>query len=162
MLIGVISDTHLAGEPIPGHVIEILSGSDMILHAGDILEMRVIEQLSALAPTFAVRGNMDRRDVELSLPASRVVEAEGFRIGLTHGWGSPSGMPARIESEFTGVDCIVFGHTHNSLVGVRDGLLFFNPGSPTDRKFASRNTIGFLEVTDIISPRIVDVVDQAG
>jgi putative phosphoesterase len=157
LLIGVLSDTHLLGKPVPDHIIEVLSGSDLILHAGDILEMRIIDQLSRVAPTYAVKGNMDVAEVQHLLPARRVIEAGEFRIGLTHGHGPPGGMARRVQAEFDGVDCIVFGHTHNSHVEELDGILFFNPGSPTDRVFASRNTVGFLEVADIITPRIVDI-----
>lgn len=157
MLIGVVSDTHLAGKPVPGYVMEALRGCDLILHAGDILEMAVLEQLSAVAETLAVRGNMDSVEVAGGLPARRVVQVEGFRIGLTHGHGAPDGIIKRVSGEFEDVDCIVFGHTHQPLYGVRGGILYFNPGSPTDRVFASGNTVGFLEVTDIITPRIEEV-----
>ena len=160
MLIGVVSDTHLLGSTIPEHIIEALRGSDLILHAGDILDMAVVEQLSAVAEVRAVKGNMDRGEVAMGLPERRVIEVEGFKIGLTHGHGAPAGMTYRVREEFGDVDCIVFGHTHQPLSGVRDGILFFNPGSPTDRMFATRNTVGFLEVADIISPRIVDVAEH--
>lgn len=157
MLVGVISDTHLLGEPVPEPVMQALAGSEMILHAGDIVEMAVLQQLSTIAETFAVHGNMDHGDTARLLPARRTVEAHGFRIGLTHGHGPPSGIVERVAAEFDHVDCIVFGHTHNPVVETRGGVLFFNPGSPTDRMFASRNTVGFLEITDIITPRIVDL-----
>lgn len=157
LLIGVVSDTHLLGKTLPEHVIAALGGCDLILHAGDILDMAVLEQLSSIAETRAVKGNMDTGEVASGLPGRRLIEVEGFAIGLTHGHGAPAGMTGRVRGEFDHVDCIVFGHTHQPLAGVRDGVLFFNPGSPTDGKFATRNTVGFLEVTDIISPRIMDV-----
>lgn len=161
MLVGVVSDTHLFGTPVPEHVMDALGGSDLILHAGDILEMAVIEQLSTIAETFAVRGNMDHGEVLGVLPARRVLDVMGFRIGLTHGHGPPSGITWKVAAEFGHVDCIVFGHTHEPLIKERDGVLFFNPGSPTDRMFAKRNTLGFLEIGDVISPRIVDLEVRA-
>jgi len=157
LLIGVISDTHLRGKPVPEGILEVLSGSDIILHAGDILELAVLDELSRVATTVAVRGNMDHGETERALPEKRVLELSGFKIGLTHGYGAPSGITWKVRSMFDSVDCVVFGHTHHPLVKERGGTLFFNPGSPTDRMFASRNTVGFLELTDKIEPRIVDV-----
>lgn len=160
MVIGVISDTHLFGKPVPRCVLEALEGSDMILHAGDILEMSVIEELSTVAKTIAIRGNMDHGDVSRELPSRAVVEAGGFRIGLTHGSGPPTGITGRVRREFGEVDCIVFGHTHSPLVKEKGGVLFFNPGSPTDKMFARRHTIGFLDVADKIRPRILDLGER--
>jgi len=159
MLIGCISDTHLMGHPLGDHVLRVFDGVDLILHAGDILEMAVIEQLSTVAPTLAVKGNMDHGEVAKTLPEKRVVEAEGFKIGLTHGHGAPSGITHKVARLFEGegCDCIVFGHTHNGLIKERGNVLFFNPGSPTDRMFARKNSVGLLAVTDKIEPRIVEV-----
>jgi len=155
LLLGILSDTHLLDRPVPGHVIEALGGADMILHAGDILDMSVIEQLSGIAETYAVRGNMDHGDAARLLPESRVLEVGGFRIGLTHGHGPPHGMPGKVRGMFDEVDCVVFGHTHQPLIEKSGGVLFFNPGSPTDRMFAKASTVGLLEVTDRLRPRIV-------
>jgi uncharacterized protein len=164
MRIGCISDTHLMGRPVPDPVIEALEGVDLILHAGDILELAVLEQLSAIAETQAVKGNMDHGEVASVLPDRRVIKAGKFKIGLTHGHGPPSGITWKVARVFEGegCDCIVFGHTHNSLIKERNGVLFFNPGSPTDRMFARRNTVGVLEVTDKIEPFIIDVRKDAG
>jgi len=155
LMIGVISDTHLLGKPVPDSILKSLRGVDMILHAGDILEMPVIDQLSRIAETVAVRGNMDHGDVVHALPDNRLIEVEGFKIGLTHGFGPPMGMPRKVRGMFEDVDAIVYGHTHEPHIQESDGVLFFNPGSPTDKMFSSVNTIGMLEVTDRLSPRIV-------
>lgn len=163
MLIGVLSDTHLMGRPLPRKVMDVLEGSDLIMHAGDILEMRVLDQLSEIAETVAVKGNMDHGEVARLLPETRVIEAGDFSIGLTHGYGPPSNITRKVQKKFDrDLDCIVFGHTHRPLIKERAGTLFFNPGSPTDRMFATRNTVGFLEVTDKIIPRIVDLSDAGG
>jgi len=164
LLIGCISDTHLMGRPLPDSVTAAFDGVDLILHAGDILEMAVVEQLSAIAETLAVKGNMDHGEVARTLPEKRVVEAGPFKIGLTHGHGPPSGITWKVARMFEGegCECIVFGHTHNSLIKERNGVLFFNPGSPTDRMFARKHTVGLLEVTDKIEPRIIEVHDSKG
>jgi uncharacterized protein len=157
VLLGVVSDTHLLGQPVPDCVMDALEGSDLILHAGDILEMAVLERLSHIAETVAVKGNMDHGEVASRLPARRVIEVGGFKIGLTHGYGPPSNITWKVGAMFDDVDCVVFGHTHEPLIKRRKGVLYFNPGSPTDRMFAARHTVGFLEVTEEIAPRILDL-----
>ena len=159
MLIGCVSDTHLAGRPVPRAVLDAFEGTDLILHAGDILDMSVLEELSAVAETLAVRGNMDRGHTARSLPEKRVIEAGGFKIGLTHGGGSPLGIVGRVAAAFDGegCDCIVFGHTHSATIKERDGVTFFNPGSPTDRIFARHNSVGLLQLTDKVEARVVQL-----
>jgi len=157
MKIAVISDTHLRGTKFPEHIAELLTGSDMIIHAGDILELPIIDELRSIARVVAVRGNMDSAEVRRELPSRQVIELAGFKIGVTHGQGAPSGIVERVRTEFGDVDCIIFGHTHQPLVLEKEGILFFNPGSPTDRIFAKRNTIGFLHVGDVIRPEIVEI-----
>lgn len=161
MLLGVLSDTHLVETPVPVSVVEAFRGVDMILHAGDILDMGVIEQLSGIAETLAVRGNMDHGEAARVLPEIEVVEVGGFRIGLAHGHGPPGGVPGVVRGLFEGVDCVVFGHTHQPHIGYMGGVLMFNPGSPTDRVFASESTAGLIEVTDSLEPRIL-YLDRPG
>lgn len=155
MLVGVIADTHLTGKPLPETVKEALRGVDIILHAGDIVEIEVLDELSGIAETYAVKGNMDRGDAARLLPESRLLELGGFKIGLTHGSGPPGGIVERVRRVFDDVDCVVFGHTHDPVILWKDGVLFFNPGSPTDLRFTDTNALGFLELTDQIEPRIL-------
>lgn len=159
MRIGVLSDTHVKDGALPGWLTDRLDGVDMILHAGDILEMSVIEQLSGIAETFAVHGNMDRGDTAESLPDKRIVEAGRFRIGLTHGAGAPWGMAKKVLLKFAGdeVDCVVFGHTHRPCVETAQGVLLFNPGSALDTRFSSRRTMGMLAVNDKLEGQIIDL-----
>ncbi len=155
MLIAVISDTHLRDKLLPDQVIDALSGADLILHAGDILDMQVLDQLSEIAQTIAVTGNMDQVNVASVLPECRLIEVEGFKIGLTHGYGPPGDMTGKVRAMFDDVDCIIFGHTHQPLIEESEGVLYFNPGSPTDKIFAKANTVGLLEVSNRLSPRLV-------
>jgi putative phosphoesterase len=153
--LGVISDTHLYRSPMPSGAMEALEGSDMILHAGDILEMAVLRELEAIAPVVAVAGNMDHGDVLEALPKKRIIDLAGRRVGLTHGSGAPFHISSRLRREFEGVDVIVFGHTHQAYNREEDGIYFFNPGSPTDRVFAPYRSVGRLELGDGIRGRIV-------
>jgi putative phosphoesterase len=153
--LGVISDTHLYRRPLPDQVLQVLQGAELILHAGDILEMAVLEELEEIAPVVAVAGNMDHGEVLQALPAKRVVEVEGYRIGLIHGSGAPQQMTNRLRGEFEEVDAIVFGHTHQAYNRVEGGIYFFNPGSPTDRMFAPYRSVGIIEVGEKLAGRIV-------
>lgn len=159
MKIGVISDTHVpvVADVLPEEIVERFDGVDMILHAGDLVSLDIIKQLESIAPTIAVRGNMDYSDVRSALPVKTVVDAERFKIGLIHGGGAPWDIVERVKNEFEGVDAIVFGHTHQVLNEVVGGILFFNPGTPTDTRFSARRTIGFLEAGKDLKGRIVDV-----
>ncbi len=119
--------------------------------------MNVLRQLGTIAETVAVKGNMDHGEVARLLPKKRVVDIEGHKIGLIHGWGPPSGITRKVEREFGDVDCVVFGHTHEALIKWHGGKLFFNPGSATDRMFAPKNTVGFLEIGREIIPEVIEV-----
>lgn len=157
MKIGVLSDTHLHNpdDDLPAAVVELLRGVDMVLHAGDITHPSVIDFLQTIAPTHAVLGNMDDSRLHGSLPLKKVVEAGIFRIGLIHGWGAPDGLEERVEKEFDDVHCIVYGHTHYPACHRRNSVLFFNPGSPTDRRWAPYRSIGILTVSDELKGEIV-------
>jgi putative phosphoesterase len=148
MRIAVLSDTHLrAGKPLPRFVWEQLTQIDMILHAGDLTNMGLLEELSCIAPVRAVRGNCDGWDV--SLPDRDVIEYEAFRIGLIHGdSGKGKNTAERAYSAFTdtSVDVIVFGHSHTPFMEWRDGTLLFNPGSPTDKRREPQYSFGLLEI----------------
>jgi putative phosphoesterase len=160
MKIAVLSDTHipLTSSDLPKEVYQGIAGVNMILHAGDIVEEEFLEKLSTIAPVRAVCGNMDDEKIGRKLPKKDILRVEGVSIGLIHGWGPPSGLIEVVDREFKNVDAIVFGHSHNPLSEVRGGVLFFNPGSPTDKIFAPYNSYGILEVRGkIITPKIIRI-----
>jgi putative phosphoesterase len=148
--IGVISDTHLLSvdDRFAQLMRRCFHDVDVVIHAGDLVDERVFEFLSSWR-LIAVLGNMDRGPLTDMLPGKRIEELGGKRIGITHGWGSPAGLPERVREEFRSdsVDCIVFGHSHATHISTGQGVLLFNPGSPTDRRFAEKNTVGFLKIT---------------
>lgn len=157
MKIGVISDTHLArpDERFLAIIRKHFHDAELILHAGDLVDLSVLDAFGDVK-VLGVCGNMDPPRVEEEMPAKRVVDVGRFRIGLIHGWGSPHDLEDRIRGEFTGVDCIVYGHSHYPANHVRDGVLFFNPGTACDRRWSVSNTVGILEVgEDSIAGRII-------
>lgn len=153
--IGVLSDTHLrAAEPaLTRALAQAFAGVDMILHAGDLTNLAVLDCLQAPL-IHAVAGNMDGAEVANQLPRKLVVEVEGKRIGLIHGWGSPFGLAGRVRGEFDQVDCVVFGHSHRSLNAVTGRVLMFNPGSASGG-FIGSGTVGILTVDKEVSGKIV-------
>ena len=157
--IGVISDTHLhSAEDLPKELLRILTGVEMILHAGDLVELDVLEGLKKISPkVHAVCGNMDSAKVKNSLPDEEVIQINQFRIGLTHGMGAPFNLMRTVKEKFKNkkVDCIVYGHSHMPQNKIHQGVFYFNPGSPTDKFFAPYNSCGILEIDKQISGKIV-------
>ncbi len=148
MRIAVLSDTHIpvTADDLPKAVYDGIKGVDLILHAGDLVELEVVDRLSAIAPVKAVCGNMDNASACSKLPKKEIIKVGSVTIGLIHGWGASVDLPERLSKEFSGVDAIIFGHSHNPLNEKRNGILFFNPGSPTDKVFAPYNSYGMLEI----------------
>jgi len=156
----VLSDTHIprSAHDLPKQVYDEIENVEMILHAGDFVEKSLLEKLSALRETKAVYGNMDSVKLKEALNAKEVLQLGRFRVGLIHGYGAPSELMNTIKEEFTSVDAVVFGHSHSAVNTVWDGVLYFNPGSPTDKIFASSNSYGILEITDKkIEGRIIKI-----
>jgi len=143
--LGVVADTHIPDRmrALPQAALDALRGVDAILHAGDVCVRPVLDTLAQIAPVHAVRGN---RDLFVRLPRTLRLEFEGVRLGLTHGHGGLAGYVreklryytvgftddhylAQVRASFSGVDVIVFGHSHRPVNQRRDGVLLFNPGS---------------------------------
>lgn len=155
--IGVISDTHLRepGLELGPALTQVWGQVDMILHAGDLVSMSVLDALEA-PDVVAVAGNMDDYLVSQSLPTKLVIQMEGTRIGLIHGWGPPMGLAGRVMKEFEEVDAIVFGHSHRPTNTVKNGILLFNPGS-YGRGFLGSGTVGVLTVDKGIKGEIIQL-----
>ncbi|MEA2014426.1 MAG: metallophosphoesterase family protein [Thermodesulfobacteriota bacterium] len=156
MKIGVISDTHLdvSDNRLERIVEDHFHDVDLVLHAGDIVELDVLDVFRG-REVHAVAGNMDHDSVRGLFPVKQVLEIEGRRIGLIHGWGSPFGLEEKVLREFYDVECVVYGHTHKAMNEARKGILLFNPGSPTDQRFASHNSVGILDIGTEISGKII-------
>lgn len=162
MLVAAISDTHLpkGARRLPEACVERLRAADLILHAGDLSTLEVLEELRALGPpVHAVYGNADGPAVRELLPKELVVEAGGIRIGMAHVPGPAAGHEERLVRRFPGCDAVVYGHTHLPEVERHDGVWILNPGSPTERRRAPAHTMLVLEIdAGDIRPELV-VVD---
>lgn len=147
--IGVISDTHLKGyDRYLDDIIEAhFSDVDMFIHAGDMVRSDVLDPFYATGKEiYAVAGNMDPVEVQSRYASKRVIHVENIKIGIIHGWGSPAGIRQRIAGEFPGCEAVVYGHTHQPFCGYEANIFFFNPGSPTDSRFTSYNSVGIIKV----------------
>lgn len=145
MRIGLISDTHSEWHPaIP----EIFAGVNVILHAGDVGDLSILQRLESLAPVYAVRGNCDHRHELMHLPRSRIIEIADLRIGLAHGDQYPfdelEEALARCYRE-QNVHAVVYGHTHRPLHTLIGRLVVINPGAVQRLHRESTRTIAVLE-----------------
>jgi uncharacterized protein len=143
--IAVISDTHMpkGGRSLPDACVARLQAADLIIHAGDLIELEILNDLRRYAPVKAVHGNVDDVAVQAALPATTTVRAEGVRIAIVHDSGPAHGRLARLRSRFPDADAVIFGHSHMPLhERGEDGFQIFNPGSPTERRRAPAHTMG--------------------
>lgn len=157
MKVGVLSDTHVpdAARFLPPAVFEHFKGVDLILHAGDIVDLSVLEELRAIAPVEAVAGNMDDTAAHRILPHKKVLSLGNYSVGLIHGKFKIDIQREMIAREFENVDLIVYGHSHMPFWGKLGTVFFLNPGSPTDKRYAPYNSIALLNIGDAITAEII-------
>lgn len=143
--IAIVSDTHMprGGRRLPDACVARLRAADVIVHAGDLMQMSVLRDLRALGTVVAVHGNVDDDEVRAELPAQAVLEASGLRIGIVHDAGPARGRLARMRARFPDAAAVIFGHSHIPLhERGESGFQIFNPGSPTERRRAPHHTMG--------------------
>jgi len=148
--IGVISDTHIAegGRQLPPVILDAFKQVDLIVHAGDIVSLGVIEELKSACPeVVVVSGNMDPEAIRKKYPVKQILEILGYRIGLMHGAGPAIGLVDLLKAAFAQDDCdlVIFGHSHKVMNERVGRILFFNPGSATDIS-AAYNSYGIIEL----------------
>ena len=137
---------------LPEACLERLRAADLILHAGDLSTVAVLEELRGLGPpVHAVHGNADEPALRELLPDELVVEAAGTRIGMTHVPGPAAGRAERLVGRFPGCDAVVFGHTHLPEAERHGSVWLLNPGSPTERR---RGPFHSMLVLDVRAGRI--------
>jgi putative phosphoesterase len=149
MRIGVLSDSHVASfDQLNDKILTALAEVDLIVHAGDFVAKDVLDGLKRMGEVKAVRGNMDSNEIKSILPEKELLEIEGKKIGIIHGWGSPYGIDDRVGNVFSRVDIIIFGHSHYPQNETKNGVLFFNPGQ-------ARNSFGILTIGAEVSGEII-------
>ena len=135
MKLAILSDTHGLLRP---EVAEHLKTADAILHGGDVNKPGIVDQLERYAPLYIVRGNNDKEWAE-QLPHDLTVTLGGVTFYLVHN-------KKEVPADLTGVDAVVFGHSHKYLLEERDGVLWLNPGSCGPRRFHQEITMMMAEV----------------
>lgn len=155
--LGLISDTHAPQRctVLPSVIFDVLQGVDLLLHAGDVGALWVLDQLSQLAPVVAVHGNDDTAESQQNLPFQQVLTIGGQRILLWHSHypDQATEMASRQGDEIrpklqrslhqakqAGATIVVFGHWHIPLVDEQDGILIINPGAIASGNFITRQT----------------------
>ena len=149
--VGLISDTHGLLRP---EALDLLRGSDFIVHAGDVGDPQILDELAPLAPVTAVRGNVDTAAWARSLPETAVLEVDrSTRLYVLHRIEDLGLDPAAV-----GCHAVVFGHTHKPGTQWRDGVLYVNPGSAGRRRFSLPISCGRLHVQEgQVSAELVEV-----
>ena len=135
MKLAILSDTHGLLRP---EVAEHLKTADAILHGGDINKPGIVDQLEQYAPLYVVRGNNDKEWAE-QIPHDLTVTLGGVTFYLVHN-------KKEVPADLTGIDAVVFGHSHKYLLEERDGVLWLNPGSCGPRRFHQEITMMMAEV----------------
>jgi putative phosphoesterase len=149
LAIGVLSDTHVwanGRRTLPAEVPSLFRrfGVGLILHAGDINDDAVLSILSPVAPLIAVYGNNDSAELRSILAIRETLHAGNHRIGLIHGHGGRSAREVAFGAFPEPCDLVVYGHSHIPKIEQRGGTVYFNPGSPTDRRWGPHFGIGLI------------------
>jgi uncharacterized protein len=147
-MVGVLADTHGL---LRSGALEALAGCELLVHAGDVGKPEILESLQALAPVYAVRGNVDWGAWAQSLPETQVVAVEGVQLYVLHDL-----YELDIDPAAAGFQAVISGHTHQPLVEERAGVLYINPGSAGPRRFNRRVSLARLAVDgEALSAEIV-------
>lgn len=140
MLVAVLSDTHGLLRP---EVLPAIAGADHILHAGDVGNIEILDQLRTVAPVTAIRGNIDQHGPCAELPATEAVELNGCLIYIVHAINDLD-----IAPKAAGVKVIVYGHSHQPSIQSHKGILYLNPGSCGPQRFKLPVTLAWLRIEE--------------
>ncbi len=160
MEIAIISDTHLprGRRRLPAACRERLRAADLIVHAGDLMRLEVLDSLRALNRVVAVHGNVDDAAVRAALPETALVTGGRHRIAVVHDAGPAAGRLGRLRARFPEADAVIFGHSHIPRhERAADGFQIFNPGSPTDRRRQAHHTMGLCQAGHELEFQLVEL-----
>ena len=148
--VGLIADTH---DLLRDEAVAFLSGSDHIIHAGDIMKEQILQPLADLAPVTVVRGNNDRSAWGQSLPETAFITLEQVGIYVIHDLKDLAVDPVEL-----GARVVISGHSHTPLITERGGVLYVNPGSAGRRRFKLPISVAELSIAGReVSARIVEL-----
>ena len=149
-LIGLISDTH---GRLPQSVSKVFQKTDLIIHAGDIGDPKIVASLEKIAPTTAIQGNMDMGKWARQLRQNETININHNRLYVIHNI-----YKLDINAERGSYHVVIFGHTHRPLVEKQKGVLYVNPGSAVLPRFGYPPSVALLEIKGVaISARLVDL-----
>ena len=137
-LVGVISDTH---GRLPHSVAQAFDGADLIIHAGDIGEPDILTALEKIAPTIAVRGNMDFGRWAHRLEPEEIIEINQILLVVLH-----DVFRLKLKPNHAAPDVVISGHTHRPLQEENQGVLYVNPGSAGYPKYGQPATVALLQI----------------
>jgi putative phosphoesterase len=146
-VIAVIADTHMpkGNRELPPRCVELLAAAEATIHAGDLLDLSVLERIEALCPAVhAVHGNVDSAALRRRLPEVLEIRLGAQTVAVVHDAGPARGRLERLRARFPAAGAVVFGHSHLPLHEAGGGFQIFNPGSPTERRRAPRRSMGLL------------------
>jgi uncharacterized protein len=150
MIVGVISDTHGLLRP---EAVNALRGSEHIIHAGDIGTEDIIPVLQEIAPVTAIRGNIDQEPWCRTFPETEVVELAGVSIYIIHDVNALD-----LHPQAAGFKVVISGHSHKPKQEIKDGVLYFNPGSAGPRRFKLPISVGRLEIIEgVVRGEIIEI-----
>lgn len=148
-IIGILSDTHeyLLGEEFQLRATKAFAQCDTIIHAGDLTDISLLNAFAG-KEVFAVHGNMCNHLTQKELPESRLLNLDGYSVGLCHGAGNRHNIEDRMFSRFPEADCIIFGHTHTPVCAYYGSTLMINPGSfQATGRHGSQGSYAILEIS---------------
>lgn len=138
MIVGVISDTHGLLRP---EAVAALRGSDHIIHAGDVGDPAILGKLAEIAPVTAVRGNVDHGAWAQKIPATNVLEIGEVSLYVLHNI-----QELDVKPEAAKFGAVIYGHSHVPKQEVKNGVLYFNPGSAGPQRFKLPVSVGRLTI----------------
>jgi len=155
MKIGIISDTHGL---LRAQVFELFDGVEHILHAGDVGDPAILDELAAIAPVTAVWGNVDGFDIRTRTTEIATVELDGVRTAVIHGMQFGSPTPRKVAAALPDAGLVVFGHSHRPLIERVGATLAVNPGSAGRQRFRDPVCVALADIVDgEVTARLVDL-----
>jgi len=155
MKIGIISDTHGL---LRAQVFDVFAGVEHILHAGDVGDPEILDELAALAPVTAVWGNVDGFDIHKRITEIAEIELAGAHVVVLHGMQLGAPTPEKAAAAYPDATLVVFGHSHKPVIRQVGAVLAVNPGSAGRPRFRDPVTIALAEIVDgKVTARLVEL-----